>query len=315
MLGCWLCLNLCFSGWRWGLGLGGCVLERGLGRGLLQRGDGSHALGREHAPALQLPVLVLLQQHRTHQAGDRRVVGEDADHAGTAFDFLIDALEQVGAPDLSPVLGWEVVEGERVFPGLDHKLCGPGEALGQGAGQVIPTGLDLSGLLLGEHRAQRGGDHALMGFGHPLQQVAGEMDPAALPAAALQHPPDRIGEALVGVADDELDPRQPALFERADEVAPERLGFAVADFETEQFTAAISVDAHGDDNRPGADLHRPAQPAVEVGGIEIQVGVTACLKRPAEEGLHLHVDVGADAAHLRFKDAALASQRATRAST
>ena len=67
MLGCWLCLNLCFSGWRWGLGLGGCVLERGLGRELLQRGDGSHALGREHAPALQLPVLVLLQQHRTHQ--------------------------------------------------------------------------------------------------------------------------------------------------------------------------------------------------------------------------------------------------------
>ena len=57
-----------------------------------------------------------------------------------------------------------------------------------------------------------------------------------------------------------------------------------------------------------ADLHRLAQPAVEVGGIEIQVGVTACLKRPAEEGLHLHVDVGADAAHLRFRDAALASQ-------
>ena len=222
MLGCWLCLNLCFSGWRWGLGLGGCVLERGLGRELLQRGDGSHALGREHAPALQLPVLVLLQQHRTHQAGNRRVVGEDSDHAGTAFDFLIDALEQVGAPDLSPVLVWEVAEGEHVFPGLDHELCGPGEALGQGAGQVIPTGLDLSGLLLGEHRAQRGGDHALMGFGHPLQQVAGEMDPAALPAAALQHPPDCIGEALVGVADDELDPRQPALFERADEVAPER---------------------------------------------------------------------------------------------
>jgi hypothetical protein len=27
-------------------------------------------------------VFVRLQQHRTHQAGDRRVVGEDADHPG-----------------------------------------------------------------------------------------------------------------------------------------------------------------------------------------------------------------------------------------
>jgi hypothetical protein len=33
-------------------------------------------------------VLILLQQHRAHQACDRRVVGEDADHAGAAFGFL-----------------------------------------------------------------------------------------------------------------------------------------------------------------------------------------------------------------------------------
>ena len=37
--------------------------------------DGSHRIEGEHAAALQLPVLVLLQQHRTHQAGDGRVVG------------------------------------------------------------------------------------------------------------------------------------------------------------------------------------------------------------------------------------------------
>ena len=31
--------------------------------------DGGHAVGGEHAAALQLPVLVLLQQHRPHLAG------------------------------------------------------------------------------------------------------------------------------------------------------------------------------------------------------------------------------------------------------
>ena len=41
------------------------------------------------APALQLPVFVLLQQHSPHQAGDRRIVGEDADDAGAALGFLV----------------------------------------------------------------------------------------------------------------------------------------------------------------------------------------------------------------------------------
>ena len=53
---------------------GACVLPlsgaEGLeGRDVIQLRDGGHAVGGEHAAALQLPVLVLLQQHRSHQAG------------------------------------------------------------------------------------------------------------------------------------------------------------------------------------------------------------------------------------------------------
>ena len=134
------------------------------------------------------------------------------------------------------------------------------------------------------------------------------MDPTALPAAALQHPPDRVGEALVGIADHELDPSESSLFQRAYELAPEGLALAVADLETKQFSAAIGVHAHGDDDGSGADLHRPAQAAVQVGGIQIQVGVAADIQRPAEKRLHLHVDVSADATHLGFGDPALAAQ-------
>ena len=45
-------------------------------------------------------MLVLLQQHRAHQTGDRGVIGEDADDAGAALDLLVDPLQQVSAPDL-----------------------------------------------------------------------------------------------------------------------------------------------------------------------------------------------------------------------
>ena len=135
------------------------------------------------------------------------------------------------------------------------------------------------------------------------------MDPATLPAAALQHPSDGVGEALVGIADHQLDASEAALFQRANEVAPERLSLAVADLEAEQLPAAIGVDAHGDDDGSGADLHGTPEPAVQVGGIEVEVGVTAGLQRPVQERLHLQVDVSADAAHLGFGDPTLATER------
>ena len=110
------------------------------------------------------------------------------------------------------------------------------------------------------------------------------------------------------VADHELDPSEAALLERANELAPEALGFAVAHLDAEQLAATIGIDAHGHHHSPGADLHRLAETPVEIGGIEVQVGVAGGLKGAVQEGLHLDVDVSADAAHLRFGDAALDSQ-------
>lgn len=46
-----------------------------------------------------------------------------AHQAGAVFDFLVDPLEQVGGPDLFPVLVWEVPDGEHGFPGLKHEVC------------------------------------------------------------------------------------------------------------------------------------------------------------------------------------------------
>jgi len=292
----------------WGLGSGGCFLQAGLRRQVLQRWDLGHALGGEHAPALKLPVLVLLQQHRSHQALDRRIVGEDAHHAGAALDFLVDALEQVGAPDLFPVLGREVTESEHVLAGLDHQLSRPGELGSEHGAHLIPLLQDRLLALLREHRAQGSGHHLLVGFWHRLEKVPGEMHAAALPAAALQHPADRVDQTAVGIADHQLDPSEATLFEGANELAPEALAFAVTHLEAEQFPAAIGIDAHGHHHRPGADLHGTAQAPVEVGGVEIEVGVALPLKRSVQEGLHLQIDLSADTAHLGFRDPALGAE-------
>jgi len=119
--------------------------------------------------------------------------------------------------------------------------------------------------------------------------------------------PVRLGQTDLGVVDHELDFREAALFARNQELAPETLTRAIADLETLQLAPAVSIDAHGHDDGPGADLHRLAQAAVDVGGFEVHAGVTA-LQWPVQEGLHLHVDVGADAAHLGSGDAALHAQ-------
>ena len=160
-------------------------------RQVLQLRYGGHAFGGEHAAALQLPVLVLLHQHRPNQPGDRGIVGEDADDAGAALFFFIHPLQQVGAPDFFPVLRREVTEGQHVFSGLVHKLSGFGEALRQRDGQVIPAAEDIACVLLGEHDAQGSGDHALMGLWDTLQQIPGEMNATALPhspGAACESP-------------------------------------------------------------------------------------------------------------------------------
>ena len=135
------------------------------------------------------------------------------------------------------------------------------------------------------------------------------MDPAALPDAALQLPADRLGEAAVSVGDHQLDATQAPLFEVGDELRPEGLALAIAHLDAQQLPAPVLVHPHGDDDSAGADLLSLAQPPLEVGGVQVDIGVAAALQRPAQEGLHLLVDLLTDTAHLGLGDAALRAQR------
>ena len=76
------------------------------------------------------------------------------------------------------------------------------------------------------------------------------------------------------------------MFEAGEELPPERLAFAVAHLEPQQFSAAIGIHAHGEDDRAGADLQRLAQPSVQVVGVEVEVlRVTATVEGPLQDGL------------------------------
>ena len=49
----------------------------------------------QHVTTLQLPVVVVLEQHGANELGDAVLVGEDADDVGTPLDLLVEPLERV----------------------------------------------------------------------------------------------------------------------------------------------------------------------------------------------------------------------------
>jgi len=96
-------------------------------------------------------MLVVLQQHCTHQTLDRGGGGEDNHHAGAALDFVVDALEQVGAADFFAVLGGEVAERQHRLAGRGHQLSRPGELGGEHGAHLIPLLQHRFFALLREH--------------------------------------------------------------------------------------------------------------------------------------------------------------------
>jgi hypothetical protein len=177
---------------------------------------GQGGLGDE-APALQLPFLLLLQQLAAHQAADRGVVREDADHVGASHDLLVEPLQRVGAPDLAPVRLGAVEERQHVVAGGFHHWHSTRELLAQHFGDPLPVAAHMIGGLDHEHRLWPPADWRLHGHGHHVLaslrdvgvQVAQEVHPTqaaqcsaplgATPAAALEHPLDRCRQPQVGV--------------------------------------------------------------------------------------------------------------------
>jgi hypothetical protein len=194
---------------------------------------------------------------------------------------------------------------------------------GNGAGALAPLRTAAMKLLrLGGFRSIRAGIQAVM---HDITALLAMVRsrPAKNPCCdfesalgtSLEHAAHGLGAADVGVGDHQAHASEAALFEAAQELTPEGFALAVAPMQTEQLTPAVTVDAHGHDDGPGADQQRLAKQAVGIGRVEVKIRVTGALLRPHQERLDLLVEPMEDAAHLGARMPDCDPLAATRAST
>ena len=108
---------------------------------------------------------------------------------------------------------WE--RGERQDLGLRviHQRAELGESGDELLTGLVPGGVGVGGLGLGEDRAERGSDVVGLGLGDVGEQVAGVVDPAALVRHALEAAPQRLDESRVLVRDHQLHSAQPTLLQ------------------------------------------------------------------------------------------------------
>ncbi len=104
----------------------------------------------------------------------------------------------------------------------------------------------------------------------------------------------------MGIGDDELHTAHTSTREPTQELRPERLGFGSADSHAQNLAPAIGLDADGDD---GNGNNATTAPDLQIDGIDPETGSIA-LHGSFEEGLHLDIDLFAQAAHLALGDAA-----------
>jgi len=97
---------------------------------------------------------------------------------------------------------------------------------------------------------------------------------------------------------DELDAAQTAIGQRAQEVGPECLRFGRSGGDAQHLALAIFVD--GDSDYHGTADDPAAVADLEVGGVEPEIG-PATFERPAQEGVHPGVDLGAEAGDLALR--------------
>ena len=111
--------------------------------------------------------------------------------------------------------------------------------------------------------------------------VAHEVDGAALPRGALEDLAEGADEARVGVRDDELHPGDAAAADRPQEGEPRVVRLGIHHVDAQDAPPAARVAADGGDN--GGGRHVAPAAALDVGGVEPDVGHRGAVERPSAE--------------------------------
>jgi hypothetical protein len=168
---------------------------------LVDAGEGVSA----HVGAGDGPFVVLLGKDRPDEPDEALLVREDADHAGSAVDLLVQAFKRIGGGDLLPVLGREIHVGKDLFLASKKERRDPRQPFFEPISQrsELLFGPHLVGLL--KHQAHSGKHHPLAVLGNQREEIAKEVYPASLPARSQEDLVDGPVKSLVGVGDDEGD--------------------------------------------------------------------------------------------------------------
>ena len=217
------------------------------------------------------PVVAGLGQEGGDQAQEGLFIGEDAGHAGAAFEFLVDAFQRIGGAHPLLVGGGQREHGEP----LRQIYLQPGRQFGSGFGVV---GAELLELLFGggatgavEDVADGPGDlGALLQARDVSLGVLLEVELAALLGDGAKDGLTRGGHAGMIVADDVGDAAQAALQEALEEGPPMHFGLTEGDTHTEDDALACGGDAQGDEDGAVAELAVVAD--FFIAGVEHQIG-------------------------------------------
>ena len=258
-------------------------------------------LGCGEVPGLR-PGLVLVAHHRSRQPEQGLLRGEHLNDAAAALDLAVGPFLDVVGPEPLPVVLGEVEVGQGVGLRLLQERRGPGAAgLQHLAGDVV-HGPDGPGVLGPEDRRHDPGDPPGEA---PAPRLAGaapdQVDHAPLPRGALEDLRDGALETRVGVGGDQLDAVDAPGAQALQEAQPRVVGLGVDDVQAQHAAPAVLVAADGGDDGDGG--HMRARPALDVGGVEPDVGHAQARQVAAEELLGIGVEAGRHGADLVLRQA------------
>jgi len=142
-----------------------------------------------HVTALQLPLVILLQQDGPDEPDDGLFVGEDANHVRPPFHLFIQPFQWIGAVQLDPVLCGESHVGQHVVFGFVHEAGELWPFPAKLIGDMPPCLAGAGRIRLQKGLAQGGRDHGVLGLGDAGQGVAHPVDSAPLPRGS-----ERLGD-------------------------------------------------------------------------------------------------------------------------
>jgi len=134
-----------------------------------------------HIATLQLPFVVLLEQKRSDESDDRRIVGKDPDDVGSPLDFCVDPLEWIGGGDLRSMCLREIHECENVELRIFEHSSELRKLRAQLLNDHVPLGTRGVGTLLSEDRVDQREHHLPLALASVRKRIAHEVHAAALP--------------------------------------------------------------------------------------------------------------------------------------